>query len=189
MRSPSSDLTTGRPTPGCEPGAPARKTRPLNRKARVRAACSTGEPGAGNRHAGFGERGEETCPWDSDCGPVRKRRMSHRLPTGYAPPLDSTRNSCEYCTGYQVGSDRAAVRLHEPPGLGGSVSVMEKYWDSPVSRGGYGKNTSTLFIREVFRDWMIRLNRRGGVVLLDALDDAALAELVRSEAAAAVAGR
>ena len=53
---------------------------------------STGEPGAGNRHAGFGERGEETCPWDSDCGPVRKRRQSHRLPTGYAPPLDSTPN-------------------------------------------------------------------------------------------------
>ena len=51
---------------------------------------STGEPGAGNRHAGFGERGEETCPWDADCGPVRKRRQSHRLPTGYAPPLDST---------------------------------------------------------------------------------------------------
>ena len=40
-----------------------------------------------------GERGEETCPWDSDCGPVRKRRMSHRLPTGYAPPLDSTEGS------------------------------------------------------------------------------------------------
>ena len=28
-----------------------------------------------------------------DCGPVRKRRMSHRLPTGYAPPLDSTEGS------------------------------------------------------------------------------------------------
>ena len=34
--------------------------------------------------------GEETCPWASDCGPVRKRRISHRCPTGYAPPLDST---------------------------------------------------------------------------------------------------
>ena len=44
----------------------------------------------GKRPAGFGERGEETCLWDSDCGPVRKRRMSHRTPPGYAPPLDST---------------------------------------------------------------------------------------------------
>ena len=61
-----------------------------DREARVRAHDSTGEPGAGNRHAGFGERGEETCPRNSDCGPARKRRMSHRLPTGYAPPLDST---------------------------------------------------------------------------------------------------
>ena len=33
---------------------------------------STGEPGAGNRPAGFGERGEETCPWESDCGPAAK---------------------------------------------------------------------------------------------------------------------
>ena len=41
---------------------------------------STGEPGAGNRHAGFGERGEETYPWESACGPARKRRTSHRSP-------------------------------------------------------------------------------------------------------------
>ena len=33
---------------------------------------STGEPGAGNRPAGFGERGEETCPRESACGPVAK---------------------------------------------------------------------------------------------------------------------
>ena len=38
-----------------------------------------------------GERGEETCPRVPDCGPARKRRTSHRTPTGYAPPLDSTR--------------------------------------------------------------------------------------------------
>ena len=47
---------------------------------------STGEPGAGNRPAGFGERGEETCLRDSDCGPARKRRMSHRtLPVTRLP--------------------------------------------------------------------------------------------------------
>ena len=38
----------------------------------------TGEPSAGNPHAGFGERGLETRPWEPDCGPKRKRRMSHR---------------------------------------------------------------------------------------------------------------
>ena len=87
----SDDAPAGQ-RPACEPGATARKARPL--VATGKPVCephdSTGEPGAGNRHAGFGERGEETCPRDSDCGPVRKRRMSHRLPTGYAPPLDST---------------------------------------------------------------------------------------------------
>ena len=57
---------------------------------------STGEPGAGNRHAGFGERGEETCLWASDCGPVRKRRMEPPSPTGYAPPLDSTRDQDQW---------------------------------------------------------------------------------------------
>ena len=72
---------------------------------------STGEPGAGNRHAGFGERGEETCPWDSDCGPVRKRRMSHRLPTGYAPPLDSTLGP-----GLAVPGDGTVDEARMPPG-------------------------------------------------------------------------
>ena len=51
---------------------------------------STGEPGAGNRPAGFGERGEETCPWESDCGPAAKALDEPPNPTGYAPPLDST---------------------------------------------------------------------------------------------------
>ena len=65
-----------------------RETRPL--VAPGKPVCephdSTGEPGAGNRHAGFGERGEETCLWASDCGPVRKRRMSHRaLPVTRLP--------------------------------------------------------------------------------------------------------
>ena len=39
-----------------------------------------------------------------------------------------------------------------------------------------------LFQREVFRSWMIALNRRGGVILLDALPDKALASLVHEEA-------
>ena len=51
---------------------------------------STGEPGAGNRPAGFGEREQETCPWESDCGPAAKAPDEPPNPTGYAPPLDST---------------------------------------------------------------------------------------------------
>ena len=51
---------------------------------------STGEPGAGDRPAGFGERGEETCSRESDCGPVAKAPDEPPIPTGYAPPLDST---------------------------------------------------------------------------------------------------
>ena len=51
---------------------------------------STGEPGAGDRPAGFGERGEETCSRESDCGPVAKAPDEPPIPIGYAPPLDST---------------------------------------------------------------------------------------------------
>ena len=43
-------------------------------------------------------------------------------------------------------------------------------------------NGGKLFERETFRSWMRSLNRRGGVILLDALSDDALADLVRTEA-------
>ena len=47
---------------------------------------STGEPGAGNRHAGFGERGEETCLRVRTAARPRKRRTSHRaLPVTRLP--------------------------------------------------------------------------------------------------------
>ena len=36
--------------------------------------------------------GEETCPWESDCGPAAKAPDEPPNPTGYAPPLDSTTN-------------------------------------------------------------------------------------------------
>ena len=49
---------------------------------------------------------------------------------------------------------------------------MQEHW----SNGGQ------LFERQVFRRWMRALNRRGGVVLLDALPDKALADLVHEEA-------
>ena len=86
--------TTGRPAQGCEPGARARETRPLvvTGKPVREPHDSTGEPGAGNRPAGFGERGEETYPRDSACGPVAK--APDKPPTPYrlraSPRLYST---------------------------------------------------------------------------------------------------
>ena len=50
--------------------------------------------------------------------------------------------------------------------------VMKDHWN----------NGGVLFEREPFRSWMIALNRRGGVVLLDALPGEALRKLLREEA-------
>ena len=58
----------------------------------------------------------------------------------------------------------------------GIYEVMGEHW----SDGG------ALFARETFRSWMIALNRRGGVVLLDALPEEALGSLLRDEARLAV---
>lgn len=60
--------------------------------------------------------------------------------------------------------------------LRGIYSVMKEEW----------ANGGRLFRRESFRSWMIRLNRRGGVVLLDALPKPALLGLLREEARNAV---
>lgn len=51
-------------------------------------------------------------------------------------------------------------------------AVMREYW----------RRDRSLFERERFRAWMIGLDRRGGVVLLDALPDEPLAELLEEEA-------
>ena len=56
--------------------------------------------------------------------------------------------------------------------LRGIYSTMQEHWE----------NGGALFERETFRSWMVALNRRGGVVLLDALPDADLVELLRGEA-------
>ena len=48
-------------------------------------------------------------------------------------------------------------------------------------------NGGELFERETFRSWMVALNRRGGVVLLDALPNEALGQLLREEANGALA--
>ena len=46
--------------------------------------------------------------------------------------------------------------------------------------------TKNLFRREAIRIWMVNVNRRGGVVLPDALPSNALAALLRDEAARAL---
>ena len=56
-------------------------------------------------------------------------------------------------------------------------TVMKESWEGDRE----------LLAREAFRRWMIALNRRGGVVLLDALDGDALARLLREEAQTALA--
>ena len=56
--------------------------------------------------------------------------------------------------------------------LRGIYNVMQEHWHD-------GRK---LFVRDVFRSWMVALNRRGGVVLLDALPDETLMSLLREEA-------
>ena len=60
--------------------------------------------------------------------------------------------------------------------LRGVFRVMREHWEAD----------RTLFRREAFRAWMVGLNRRGGVLLLDALPEAALDALLREEAARAL---
>ena len=57
-------------------------------------------------------------------------------------------------------------------------AVMRSYWSSD----------KTLFEREIFRRWMVSLNRCGGVVLLDAMHEDDLRKLVNEEASAALRG-
>ena len=56
--------------------------------------------------------------------------------------------------------------------LKGIYNVMRDHWEG----------NRTLFERGIFRSWMMALNRRGGVVLLDALPDDVLAGLLHEEA-------
>ena len=60
--------------------------------------------------------------------------------------------------------------------LRGIYAVMREHW---VTCGA-------LFERDAFRSWMVALNRRGGVVLLDALPNEVLGQLLREEADRAV---
>ena len=60
--------------------------------------------------------------------------------------------------------------------LRGIYEVMQGHW----------ANGGALFEREAFRSWMISLNRRGGVVVLDALPENALRLLLCEEAERAI---
>ena len=71
--------------------------------------------------------------------------------------------------------ERPSVAMNEHV-LSSIYRLMREHWQSD------GK----LFQREIFRRWMVGLNRRGGVILLDALDSDQLDDLVRSEARVAL---
>lgn len=58
-------------------------------------------------------------------------------------------------------------------------AIMKEHWDAE------GDNAA-LFQRDAFRRWMVNLNRRGGVILLDALDKKTLDSVLRSEAEEAI---
>ncbi len=55
-------------------------------------------------------------------------------------------------------------------------ATMRKHWEGD----------RRLFEREIFRGWMRGLNRKGGVILLDALPDRTLSDLVNEQAAEAL---
>ena len=74
--------------------------------------------------------------------------------------------------------ERPAVSMNRRV-LRGIYRVMRDHW----ADGG------ALFERETFRRWMVALNRRGGVVLLDALPQEPLDKLLRIEADHALKSR
>ena len=81
--------------------------------------------------------------------------------------------------GCALRAHRAAGCFHEPRGCWAPYTrVMQEHWDGDRE----------LFKREKsFRNWMIALNRRGGVVLLDAMSESELYQLVSEEANNALA--
>lgn len=69
--------------------------------------------------------------------------------------------------------------------LRGIYDIMLSHWDHGQKghrEGNHARRRKDLFHRDVFRRWMIALNRRGGVVLLDSLCKEALYEVLGREA-------
>jgi len=77
--------------------------------------------------------------------------------------------------------------LIERPSVSMNRRVLRIIYEEMQSHWANGGRK--LFERETFRSWMRALNRRGGVILLDALPDKALADLVREEASRSLAER
>lgn len=73
--------------------------------------------------------------------------------------------------------------LLERPAVSTNPKVLRRIYDVMLE---HWENGGELFQRDPFRQWMVNLNRRGGVVLLDALSDKQLDEVVRAEAESAL---
>lgn len=74
--------------------------------------------------------------------------------------------------------ERASLSMNRDV-LRGIYARMREHWRAE-------KQDALIFEREAFRDWMIRLNRIGGVVLLDALPESELTRIVTKEAKDAI---
>ena len=90
----------------------------------------------------------------------------------------------------QILMHRQDIRsaLIERPSVSMNTEVLRAIYAVMLDRWQQDERKNRLFDRNVFRDWMIRLNRRGGVVLLDALPREALDEVLEAEATAALRG-
>ena len=84
----------------------------------------------------------------------------------------------------QILMHRQDIRsaLIERPSVSMNPEILRAIYAVMLDRWQRDGRRSKLFERDVFRDWMIRLNRRGGVMLLDALPPDALGELLGDEA-------
>ena len=74
--------------------------------------------------------------------------------------------------------------LIERPSVSMNTRVLRRIYH--VMDEEYERPKRPLLARDPFREWMKRLNRRGGVLLLDAIPDAELDLLLRAEATAAL---
>ena len=88
-----------------------------------------------------GERGEETCPRDSACGPVAKAPDKPPTPTGYAPLLDSTD------FGARV-ADATALRRLDVEGDGRHRAVAPRPTTPPAVAAGAELQAAPLAVLE-----------------------------------------
>ena len=74
--------------------------------------------------------------------------------------------------------------LIERPSVSRNYRVLKAVFQ--VMKRDYDTKERALFVRDTFRVWMKGLNRKGGMLLLDALSDPQLERLVNDEAVAAL---